>query len=52
MNHYQLISDVVFSSLDIPGPEVIKKNSCSTQLSIKSKLLVNADIAKILKFQV
>ena len=31
----------------IPGPEVIKLFSCSAQLSMKFKLLVNIEIAKI-----
>ena len=30
-----------------PGPEVIKKNSCSTQLSMKFKLLINSKIVGI-----
>ena len=31
-----------------PGPEVIKLFSCSTQLSMKFKLLINIEIAKII----
>ena len=30
-----------------PGPEVVKLFSCSTQLSIKFKLLLNTEIIKI-----
>ena len=31
----------------IPGPEVIKKNSCSTQLSMKFFLLINVKMPTI-----
>ena len=34
----------------IPGAEVIKLFSCSTQLSMKSKMLINIEIAKIYGF--
>ena len=33
--------------LETPGPEVIKLFSCSTQLSMKFKLLINTENAKI-----
>ena len=32
--------------LESPGPEVIKLFSCSTQLNMKFKLLINTEIAK------
>ena len=36
------------TSLDeFPGPKVIKHLSCSTQLSMKSKIIINIKIAKI-----
>ena len=31
----------------IPGPDVIKKNSCSTQLSMNFKVLIHTETAKI-----
>ena len=33
--------------VSVPGPEVIKLFSCSTQLSMKFKMLINIEIAKI-----
>ena len=33
--------------LNIPGPEVIKLLSCSTQLSMKFELLIYIEIAKV-----
>ena len=34
----------------IEGPEVIKKNSCTTQLSMKLIMLINVTIVGILTF--
>ena len=40
-------SCLCLSLYDVPGAEVIKLFSCSTQLSMKFKMLINIEIAKI-----
>ena len=47
-NHVRLkaVCSAMYSGFR-PGPEVIKLFSCSTQLSMKVKMLINTKIAKI-----
>ena len=46
LNHNEPLEQTKTNEL-CSGPEVIKLFSCSTQLSMKFKLLINAEIAQI-----
>ena len=42
------LSNAKYSFANFTGPEVIKVFSCSAQLSLKFKLLINAKVAQII----
>ena len=50
LSKFKIGRQKVFKSNCMSGPEVLKKKSCSTQLSMKFILLINVEMPTIVGF--